>query len=135
MFSLRLGQKMFKVYYDNMKISKGRNYLVTPITKVSHISLCDVQLEVLFNCSNRFPKFRRQSHFLDEDGSYIYLLHDLSWEKICLKRKHMAFQKCLGFIDGIVPFRATPKKQKKQHIKTCFWWKLSLERRDVIFGE
>lgn len=56
-----------------------------------------------------FSKFLGQSHFLEESGSYVYKMDDLTQEDIFLKRQRVSLYKALGYARGVTPSDAVLK--------------------------
>lgn len=61
--------------------------MVTPLTMVAHVSICDAQVDTPLRCFKKFPKFWRQNNFLAVSGTYIYLPEDMSQEETYLNNK------------------------------------------------
>lgn len=82
---------MYAVYFEYMKNFKGRYYLVTPLTEVSHMTICEAQPDIPLRYVDTFFLFWHQNHFLVGMTTYIYLPDDLFEEEAYLNNKLMDF--------------------------------------------
>lgn len=91
--------KIFEVYSEIVKsTSRTSTTLISPFTKVAHANTCNIDSKSPYQCSDKFSKFWRESHFLADNGFYVYRLYDLSQEEFYIKRKLVAFLEDLGYV-------------------------------------
>lgn len=69
-------------------------------------------------CTDKFPKFRRNYHFLVDLDTYIYKSNDFPEEDKYLKTILTNFWEGIGFMDEDDPSGGKLPKRKKRHIKT-----------------
>lgn len=126
----------FEAYFDGMKHFENEFSLVTPINEGAHAQVCAIRIRTENRCTNLFPKFLNQGHFLMENGSYIYKESGMSQKEIYLKKRLITFFKELGYIGGVIPLDEASEKRLKWFIETCLLIDANTkEKRTIIFGE
>lgn len=53
---------------------------------MAYAIICNIDLEKPNDCLDKFSKFLRQFHFLEDVGSYVYRLEHLSDEEVYMKQ-------------------------------------------------
>ena len=74
----RKGTKMFEVYSKSVKRFKDHHYLINPLNEVAHANICSIDFKPPYQCLDKFSMFLCQSHFLEDVGSYVDKLDELS---------------------------------------------------------
>lgn len=79
---------------------EARFFLVSPLHPQTHATVCAIGYKVGGRCTNLFPKYWIEVHFLIGNGLYIYKGDNISQEDLYLKKQMIGFVKDPGYAMG-----------------------------------